>query len=127
MLNVIDFTPHINERLIERLGIGTEEFIFCYQYSFNKERELKTKYPEASFMNDILFFEDPQNEWDPDMFNLRIQSKITIANPIFFFKPHGPVQNYSKIGLAVIWSCKSVSLRGVEKLGIIDLNSNNPE
>jgi len=125
MHNVINFTPYIDEEILTKIIFEIEEFKFYYQYNSLNNRKLDTKYPDNSFVDNIIFFDDPMNEWDPENFNLQIHTKISINNPTFMFQPLGPVKNDNDIGIAVIWSCKSVSLRGVKRLGTIKADAKN--
>ncbi len=108
----ISFYPHINENILNKLGVVNGEFNFYY--TKNKDILMETKYPDESRIREVIYFEDSNYEWDPDSFNLKLTRPLTISNPNFLFGSRGVAPKQSKLAIGVIWTCKASNIRGAK-------------
>lgn len=120
----ISFYPDIDEKLINKLGVETEDFVFSYVK--NKNVTMETVYPDESRMKNLIFFEDPNYEWEPDYYNLNLKQTLRINNPGFLFGLKGVAPKDATLAVGVIWTCKAVNLRGAKEVITFKADSLSP-
>ncbi|SER70756.1 hypothetical protein [Salisediminibacterium halotolerans] len=120
----INFFPEITDRLIQKTGVMHGSYSFSYMK--NRELDMVTKYPDESRMGDLLFFEDPNYDWNPDDFNLKVSKPLTLNNPMFLFGKNGVAPEDAELAIGVIWTCKDINLRGAKEIISFTKSSNSP-
>jgi hypothetical protein len=120
----ISFYPDIDDKLINKIGIENGEFRFSY--TRNKEVFMVTKYSNESRMKELIYFEDPNYEWEPNQCNLKIKKSVVVKNPIFLFGPRGVAPKGALLAVGVIWTCKAINLRGAKEIHVFEKNHLTP-
>ncbi len=111
MSKAITMYPTIDENLINKLLF--EPNVYQFSYFTNEEKNMETQFLDV---NNLIKFEDPSYEWDPDKNNLLVKRNSRIRNPHFLFGENGVVPLDAELAIGVLWSSKSVNLRGAKQI-----------
>ncbi len=114
------FYPTLDEDLLEMLEIEIDGYTF--HYITDKEYKIKVDVDEEMI---VLF--DEKGIWDATRDNLIIKSKMTINHPTAFFENGGIAVSNAKVGVGIRWYSSGSKLRGFEKIGTFDYNTDKFE
>lgn len=117
MSGKIPLYRQLNESLFNKIGYEVEPVLFFY----TNENECKnfTLLEEGDGISDVYLINDKEGIWDPDIHDLIIKQKFSIAMPKFLFGSTGIVTKKSQLGIAVNWHSRSSGIRGTLPISTI--------
>ncbi|KGP91255.1 hypothetical protein N780_08580 [Pontibacillus chungwhensis BH030062] len=124
MSQAIALYPTIDEQLTTKLGF--EPGPFKFSYTTDVVQDMETQYLDVNSSVSLIKFEDPGYQWDPDNKNLIVRRTSYISNPAFLFGQYGVVPKDAELAVGVLWSSKSVNMRGAQKLTTFNAASASP-
>lgn len=124
MSNEILFHKRLDEKLFMKIGYETEPYIFSYADN-GVIKEISLNH-ETGTNGNQFFIHDEEAVWEPDKFNLIVQKKIFINNPVFLFTENGIVAPDAVLGVALNWFSKSSNQRGTVKVGTLTREQRGP-
>ena len=111
------FYKTLTETLVNKIGFQTSNYIFSYENQ-GENVVLATSRDETDGGNSsTIFLYDELSRWTPDNYNLIVKRDYIIQIPQFLFGEKGVASKESNLGIALSWTSKSSSQRGIIPIG----------
>lgn len=120
--------PTLSKSIRVKTGYYSAKYSFSYHRNgelFPLESQPTTDVSTSSNVT-VLKLMDSNAVWHPDLFDLSILCKCSVNSPVFLFGPNGIAPKNSTIGVAIQWTAKGSSVRGIQPIGVLKLNDKVP-
>lgn len=111
----LDLFPTIGKKLFDKIGYFSGEYQFLYHkdgYDIVLQNEANESHGQTQ---SVIHLIDSNCQWHANMYDLCFKKSCIINNPNFLFGENGVAVDEATIGIAVMWSSKTSSQRGIIK------------
>ena len=128
MALVLNTFPKLDQTLRTKSGYSPSSYDFYYINNEEKNELDSEKLTDISSINikSTLKLSDSRGIWHPEEFDLSVQHVCSFRNPAVFFGENGIATGYSTLGVAVEWTAKDASVRGVFPVGELTTDETEP-
>lgn len=121
MAIILDAFPKLSDTLLSK--IGYTNFLNKYSYT-DKGVECLLESESTDSANSkmtVVQLTDPVSKWHPEINNLKVDISGSISAPMHLFGPNGiAARDGGILGIAVLWTSKDSSIRGIENVFAFD-------
>lgn len=118
----LNLFPVIEKNLYEKIGYLSENYQFYYHkdgYSIDLDSEANELHGQTQ---SVIQLSDPNCQWHANSYDLCFKRKCNINNVKFLFGENGVAGEDAVLGIAIMWSSKTSSQRGIFDIGQIQVN-----
>lgn len=121
----VNLFPMLDKVLYEKIGYFSKNFQFYY-HKDGYEIDLDNEANQSSGQTQsIIQLNDSSCQWYADIYDLCFKRICVIKNANFLFGINGIANEDAVIGIAVMWTSKTSSQRGIFEIGEIRKNDSN--